>query len=349
MIAAYYLTNLQAVSDKALTWRDPLYVIGLGIAIFCGVLTIFFAVRAIDVWPKARWMCLYRGVRHLRRMRRFYRPAPIVDFVASMTLVLFFVAVAVYFLTYHQPLYHGLIVTGLICGVGCGALECLQRARRLARYAWARTLGKIALAGLIALVGALAHVIARAIAFSIHPIDPSHYSNFVLLLGLLLTPALYAYAVAILIAAWSYLELAILMALPLFNFVPRMIARLMRREHAFDELLFRLIYGQRSSRGPRRSLWRDSVAWGLRAVSMTGFVIGVLQVANRLLGGHEAFYRTQLTKALVLTDYQHGSLCGLNPADRYLRLEDHRISVAHWQGGTVTFSTTTCPTSTESP
>lgn len=323
--------------------QNNFYAPGLIVAALAVGMATPFLLRGLRVWPKARFACARRCIRQVRRMRKFYRASPIVDFAATLTLVSLLTIVALYFVIRQDRLYRQVMAIWGAQFALCGALECIQRARRLVRFAWARTMGKVGMASLAAVVGGIAHVIARAVAFSIHPIDPAHYPNFVLLLALVLTPALYAYAMALLIAAWAYLEITLALLAPLLNSIPRMLARLLSREHILDEHLYRLVYGRRSSYEPRRSLFNDGTILGVRMFSMTGFVLGLFFVANSLLTGHEAFLMAQLRKAVVLTDYQHGAWCGLDPADHYLRLDDKKVSVAHWHDGVVTFGTTTCP------
>jgi hypothetical protein len=301
--------------------------------------------RCYRLWPAAKYAWKRRLIRTLRLLRTFYRPSPGVNLIVTLSLAMMLVMVLARMVVPRSTSFQRIEMGPLVLLFVAGAMECIQRIRRLMQQTWARTVGRVAMVGLVAVIGAVAHIVAQRTAFAIHPMDPSHSPNFVILLALLLTSVLYLYAFAIFIAAWSIIEIIVLLILGLLVHAGRNSALAFMRNQCFDDLVYRLVYGRRRSREPQRQLADDSVNFVIRSVSMIVFVVCPLQLMSTMMEGREAFFTAQLKRLMVYTDYHHGPWCGLDPDGYYLPLDGKRVSVAHMDAGDTVFLTTTCPAS----
>jgi hypothetical protein len=299
--------------------------------------------RCATAWPDAKRAWLRMGVCGMRWFRRFYRATPGVAFVAPASLFLLLSMALVALLLFSTTIYHAgawiwMVLLGLM-----GAAECVQRTRRLMALAWARAAGRVMLLGLGALVGVVAHVLANHLAYQANPVDPKFYPSFVALVSVVLTPLLYVYAFAVLVAAWAVLELLVLLVLYFISQSLRILALCLGQTRWHDVVVYRLVYGRRPTAGHQRELFEDGQVLVLRTLSMVVCVIGVLAGMGRLTEGQEARVNRWSRRALVAVEYQPGGQCGTSSTDNYLPLEYDRISVAHNRSQDLVFEVTHCP------
>jgi hypothetical protein len=223
-----------------------------------------------------------------------------------------------------------------------GGVECIQRILRLTATAWARAAGRLLLLGLGALVGVLAHAIASHITNQISHVEPKYCPNFVVLATILLTPLLYVYSLAVLMAAWAVVELSVLLALYLASLPMRVFAVAFGQSRRLDEAIYRLVYGYRPTAGYQKELFEDGQMFTMRTLSMVACVIGIFLGLGALVKVQEARLGWWSRAALVAIDFQSGDRCAIGTKDAYLPLEGDWISVAHHQGQQLLFTRTRC-------
>lgn len=299
-------------------------------------------VRCRREWPGAKKALLRAGVKQLRWLRRLYKANSGVAFVAPASMAVLMASALIAWVLSSALVFHTGTWVWVVLLAMMGAVECCQRIHRMMKTAWARAVGRLMLLGLGALVGVVAHVIANHAAHQISQIDPKYCPNFVALMTILLTPLLYVYSVAALVAVWAVLELVVLFVLYAVSQVLHLIAIGFNQSSRLDVAIYRLVYGYRPSARYRKELFEDGQVFTMRTLSMVACVIGILLGLGSLVEGQEARLGWWSRAALVAMDFQSGDRCAVDMKDAYLPLDGDWISVAHHQGRELVFTRTRC-------
>ena len=320
----------------------PFLPTALGIAIMGQCLWAMLR-RCSKAWPEAKRSWLRMSVRSMRCLRRLYRASPGVAFLAPVSMFLVLSSGLVALLLFSTPIFYvGAWVFGMLLG-WMGAAECVQRTRRLMVMAWARVTGRITLLGLGALVCIVAHVWANHLAHEINPIDPKFFPNFVALSTVVLSPFLYLYGFATLVAAWAVFELFVLVILYTANQALRVLATVLGRVHRHDIIVYRLVYGRRPAGSHERELFEEGLVFFQRTLSMAVFVVGIFLTLGQLVDGRKMRLQSMSRSALVAVDYLSGGQCGSSQLDSYLPLGYGLTSIAHHHAQGVIFEVIRCP------
>lgn len=326
-----------------------------GLLVLCWLawMAVRLALDCRDAWPAAGRAILRRWIRARRRLRDLYSPSPMVQVLTAVIAIGCVAAsgvavVATVFL--HEPKLPGMSIAGIILLallVVLGACECMRRFSGWMRIAWARATGKLAMAGLAAILSVVAHILATWLVFEIDPLDPKFLVDYIALLTVFLLPFLYVYAISILIALYIGIEWFALFSLFMLYSVADVLLSsagfTQGRVEALKDFVRRVVFGRRFTsitawRRTKRSIWLTSFRIG----TMAFFLIGGFTTANKLFEHFEPAARSFLTSALVATEYHRGPFCETRTPGYYLSLGDNDFSVAYRGTRGLKFETVTC-------
>lgn len=342
---------------RRMTGRDMLLA-GAGLAAFAGLLT-----HGLPPFPAAVFVLLlgWMAKDHLHSVLSEWRPVhdllrrqlasarslvePLYQITPAVKLIeglLFLLVTAWMLLTvtlgqHAKPYTDAMIsISFLIVGI----LECLQRSIRLMRHTWARTVGKVLLGGIGAVVYVIANVSASQLVADLSHIDPKYVPSFVRLVALAITPAYYIFAIGIMAALWSILEiLSLAVLLAAFEFKKFIQSNVDAYKQAVAPREEKYIVTEKKDRVTKALLLNIS-----RSFIFCGFIACILVM------GTSVKYRSStidgfLRMVLVATDYRELPLCNTSEIALQISLDEGRYSIAKPAKNDATFTIKICPTS----
>lgn len=304
--------------------------------------------RARAEWPKVRTSFSDKVNSIVASVKSFYGSTPIISFAYSICMIVaatFFILLFLFGVKPVQPyvLYGSVSIFAL-----AGSIEYIDRTIRILRNAWARTVGKLVLAGVGAVVYLLANAIARHVTVALTQADPKFFPSFVGLVSLVLAPILYVYGIALIAAILSFLEIftafVLYAALQILDFFHRYMGDI--------RLAIDLSCGRTQPRVRTEADRIDGAAKDLvfmlgRSLLFYFFTILIMQGAAKLLQWPSGWVDKGLRYALVQLEYNDQYICGQKYRMMTVSLENGHYSVAQVGKSNVEFGTVACPSKVE--
>lgn len=316
----------------------------IGIAVLLGTLAVFTKALLFRIWDlarKIRMPLLRRVVRIVRAMRLFFAISPEIEFLHAVTVFLVLVSFA-YILASKDPSGFntlGQVLLGLVCVAT--ALDTGRQIVQLTRVTWARSIGKILLAGIGAALFYIAIAIAKHVVHGITATDPKYYSEFTSLFAMVLMPLLYLVLGSALLALWAIVQLVIAFAILALGSI---MGGITSNAPTWKHFLYRLQQGKRPPRDyrPPAGDLRWAVVW-MRPFGLLLSVGLILSAISYLLQTYEKPLEAAMVKTLVAIEYKGGGKClGLPAGAEVAYLEKGTVSIVEQIQQRFSFSTQRC-------
>lgn len=321
----------------------------VGTVVFTGTLVVFIKELLLRIWKlgcQIRRPLFRRAVRIVRVIRRLFAIAPEVEFLHVSTILLALISFAYILATKNHSGFNtlGQIFLGLICIAA--TVDTGRQVVQLTRITWARTIGKIVLAGVGAALFYVATAISKQIVHGITATDPKYYSEFSSLFATLAMPFLYLLLGALVLGLWAIAQLVIAVVVMTISSALSMI---ITNAPAWKLFLYRLQQGKRPPQNYRAPTvdFRWLVVW-MRPVSLILSVVLIVSALVYLLNEYGKSLEAIAVKSLVALEYRSGSKClGLPAQAEVAYLERGMVSVVKQEAGRFKFSTQKCELPTE--
>lgn len=316
----------------------------VGVAVLLWTLVVFIKALLLRIWElgcQIRRPLFRRVMRIVRVMRHFFAIAPEVEFLHVSTILLVLVSIAYILVTKNSSGFNtlGQIFLCLICIAA--TVDTGRQVIQLTRITWARTIGKIILAGVGAALFYLATAISKQIVHGITATDPKYYSEFSSLFATLAMPVLYLLLGTMVLGLWALAQLLIAFIVMALGGV---LSGITSNAPAWKLFLYRLQQGKRPPRNYRAPTvdFRWVVVW-MRPVSLILSVGLILSALVYLLNEYGKSLEAIAEKSLIALKYRRGSKClGLPAQAEVAYLEKGVVSVAKQEDGRFKFSTQKC-------
>ncbi len=316
----------------------------IGVVVVFSTLVMFIKALLLRIWElgcQIRRPLFRRAIRIIRAMRNFFAIAPEVEFLHVSTILLVLVSFAYILATKNPSGFNmlGQILLGLICIAA--TVDTGRQVVQLTRITWARTIGKIILAGVGAALFYVATAISKQVAHGITASDPKYYSEFSGLFAALALPILYLLLGSLVLGLWAVVQLVIAFIVMVLGGV---LSGITSNTLAWKLFLYRLQQGKRPPQSYRAPTvdFRWIVLW-MRPVSLILSVGLILSALVYLLNEYGKSLEVIAVKSLVALEYRRGSKClGLPAEAEVAYLERGMISVSKKENGQFKFSTQNC-------
>ena len=293
------------------------------------------ARRTYVLWPAVRRRLQRKALKGIARIRKHTRPTTGVEFVASTVGTLAFFAGSLLFIADAMRFFLIIMWFGLAVMLATGAFESVRRGIELSRRTWARAVGKALIAGGVALSVVVANSMARHLAFSFAHEDPKFFTGFVNAISLLLTPLIYAWALALLVTVWAGAELILFFFYQTFIQATSMVGDV------------KSFLANPSS--PVSRLKKAANAWLIsgwpyvwRTASMLALGCVLIMEIDTVIR-RPAPWEDHLARiAMVMLDFHEGHTCSSADKRMGASLEGNKMSLALPTKTSVVFTTTTC-------
>ena len=305
-------------------------------------------MRARVEWPNVRTSFSEKVNSIVTSVKSFYGPTPVISFAYSLCTIVVAIFFILPFLFGVKPVQTYVLYGGASIFALAGSIEYIDRTIRILRNTWARTAGKLVLAGLGAVVYLLADAIARHVAVALTQSDPKFFPSFVGLVSLVLAPILYVYGIALIAAIWSVLEIftafVLYAALQILDFFHRYLGDI--------RLAIDLSRGRTQPRVRIDAARIDGATKELvfmlgRSLLFCFFTILIMQGAAKLLQWPSGWVDKGLRYALIQLEYNDQYICGQKNKVMTVSLENGQYSVAQVGKSNVEFGTVACPLKVE--
>jgi hypothetical protein len=304
--------------------------------ILLSALALNLVQRVSQLWPLIRGRIIRKTWRLLIRYRRYAAPPPGVEFVATTVAIIAVLGVFAFLVTGGGTASE--IAWKCILGilVLSGAAECAARGISMAKRAWTKTLGKVFIAGLIALAAVASNAVARHAAYGITHEDPKFFIGFVNAVSLVCLPFVLAGMLALLIMIIVGLETIVYFFVrATFNVL--WVLKIVRV--SFAERLVNL--GTRGIRGDTSDLNRG-LTFFWRAASLAGLGLCVVLIEGHVLVEPPPLIDHLARIGIVALDYDAGHSCITGSQLLGAGLDEGRFSIAAPLKNTMVFATERC-------
>ena len=287
-----------------------------------------------------------RTVRIIRKTRSLLKIAPEVEFLYVGTILLAIISFAYILATkdYSGFSLLGQIFLGFICFTA--TVDTGRQVLHLTRITWARTIGKVVLAGIGSALFYIATAISKKIAYWITATDPKYYSEFSSLFATLAMPVLYLLLGAIILALWAVAQAMTVIVVIGLSSALRTVITNTSAKHLF---LYRLQQGKRPPQNYRTSV--DEFWWlivWMRPVSLVLSLGLIVSASVYVLNKYGKSIESITIRSLVSMEYMQNSKClGLPEHAAVAYIDRGMISVAIEKDGHYKFSTQNCELSKE--
>ena len=343
-----YVRSLPQVQRIALILFSVLVIVLLnqwkpGLIGFAAVAAIFLGLvlRAKELAYKLKYPLLRRTWRGIFLFRKLFRVSPEVELLHIVTLLLVILSLLYLMSTKDVQGSNLLGNAAVITLLGSVVIDSGHQIFFLTRKAWARTLGKVALAALGATLYFAADAIAKNIIHSITHADPKYFPDAAGILVAGITPMLYLTIGSILAVIWAIAQLTVL-GLLILLWQP--IEVLGISSHVKDRAAYRIRTGRKAPIGYKAPIF--STNGFLFFMRPFGLLIAVVYLWNSI-GAITTAYSAQITSHIqdlvVISEYHDDTLCrGLPINAKVSYLDNGLISVLEKTGAEMKFSIRPC-------
>jgi len=351
------LANLTTPQKMAFVTLSMATLLGLiitvpqivGPVIVLCTLAVFIKALLSRMWElghQIRRPLFRRFVRIIGVTRRFFAISPEVEFLHVSTIFLVLISLAYVQATENLTAFNALgqVFLGLV--FIAATVDTGRQVVQLTRITWAKTIGKVGLAGVGAALFYVATAFSKQIVHGITATDPKYYSEFSGLFATLAMPVLYLLLGLVVLGTWAFTQLA-------FAFVATVVgsplSRITSNVPAWKLFLYRMQHGKRPPQNycaPKVD-FRLAVVW-MRPISLILSIVLILSALKYILNEYGESLKSVTVKSLVALEYKPGSRClGLPPEVEVAYLQNGLISVAKQVDGHFSFSTQKCELPTE--
>jgi hypothetical protein len=312
-----------------LWWQREIF--GMIAALGMGLVLLNFAVRRMSaVWRRLCTVLYRKLARVVRAAARVNAMNPGVELLQLFLVVGSILAVASA-MVMKDPRLIGQFGTGVaLVAVVASVIDIPLRLAAIMRLAWARSLGKLAVAGVGALAIVAATVMAKHMVHHFAHVDPKFLPDSQALAILVIVPTMYLLLAVYLLLAWSLMNL--IFAFILWSvFVPLgTVLDRVRGSGRYIDTWYRIASGRRAPAGYRPPGFPWAAAkLALRHLSV---IVAILYVQSRTLAfldANNAAFDQYVVGTIVALDFKSDSGCkDLPDGARVAYLDRDQISVA---------------------
>lgn len=301
--------------------------------------------RAAKLYPKIYQRALRKTWRLVVAVRQFYRVSEETEFFHALTTIVVLITSLYFFITKDIHAF-SISNTAVLLFLGAAAIfDVTSRISWLMKKAWAKVIGKAALAGLGAAIIFIATAFAKQNVGELTQAEPEYFPEFIGLLTSLYTPSLFGVALACVVGLLAAFELLSVILIVSFVAIPLyfLISSILSKEHAarfFDRIRFgksRKIDSENNS-----AEWRVMI-YVMRPIALAIAIYMIASPIAAIFSNFSKDIEQAEKRVLVMMHYHPNTECtNLDKKALVANLKDDGIVSIALTGSDINFSQQKC-------
>lgn len=300
--------------------------------------------RAAKLYPKISQRAIRKTWRLVVATRQFYKVSEETEFFHALTTIVVLITFVYFFITKDIHAFT-IFNTVILMLLGAAAIfDMSSRISWLMKKAWAKVIGKAALAGLGAALIFIASAVAKQNVGELTQADPQYFPEFIGFLTSLYTPLLFGFVVACVLLLWALLEfLGVILILGLAAIVSLSIRPIFGQIYEarfFDRI--RLGKKGRKDSEDNSSEWRGLI-YVMRPIALGIATYIIASPITTISSNFSKDIEQAEKRILVMMHYHPNAECtNLDKKALVANLKDDGIVSVAYTGSAITFTKQKC-------